>query len=77
MIDAIFIAMCVTVLIREIGVRIVRLNWMVVLVVNDEMLGFLRQPNLRLLKNLLGHYFKIQFKAIFSRYDVMYYEFQR
>jgi hypothetical protein len=38
--------MCGMVLTQEIGVRIVRLNWIVVLVANDEMLGFLRQPNL-------------------------------
>ncbi|MFE1745187.1 hypothetical protein [Coleofasciculus sp. H7-2] len=33
--------------IQEIGVPIVPLNVMVVLVVNNQMLGFLHQPNLR------------------------------
>lgn len=32
---------------QGIGARIVDWSWIVVLVANDEMLGFLRQPNLR------------------------------
>lgn len=31
---------------QEIGVWIVRLNWMALLVVNEYLLGFVPQPNL-------------------------------